>query len=82
MSTFLYGLSPADSKTLEAFRAGLTSTSPQQFIWFAQLHLRNPALYSLGRNFKDDASRVVRDDEGKVEIWVDGGNCFFRPVPK
>jgi len=42
----------------------------------------NFILYSVGENFRDDGGKVIRDDDGSVEMWEDKGDAVFWPVPK
>jgi len=37
-------------------------------------------LYSVGLNFTDDGGRVVRNAEGKIEVFADEGDWVFWPV--
>jgi hypothetical protein len=39
-------------------------------------------LYSIGENFKDDGGEVIRDDDGRVQMWECKGDAVFWPVPK
>ena len=39
-------------------------------------------LYSVGRNFTDDAGQVARDNEGKIKRYADEGDWVWGPVGK